>query len=374
MTDDIFEAGSSDEGIQAHRPQGRSPAQHAHDIAAKPMSIPVAGAPGELEGKASAAQTPLPRLTTFFGKEVIAPARITWAAVWLLLTACAFLGIGFISQDFRPFVFLVPFPAAMALALWVSRSGTVRFLFTEEGVQAAGLTLRYSEILGLYVPDDAPKRGNFAVHLLHDAGHLLIPESITPSSLELFDFLDSQPLGQKILPPVHSVFQNFLRQQMLLYGEKKIHVYSAASSLPGYRYLRFWTCFVIALLVTGISWTVLPSLVLGDRQSEWAVVGIVVTIVAIFFLAICAVARWSPRRPVKNWQRSCLIVTPSGLALIQGDLQGELRWEEVRDLIQRKGTVILKVEGAQIVLHDVFRWPLGYIFQRMQKYYLAARR
>jgi hypothetical protein len=87
----------------------------------------------------------------------------------------------------------------------------------------------------------------------------------------------------------------------------------------------------------------------------------------------------------KNWQQAGLVVGPDGLALVQGDLTGELYWDEVRDLrLREKGGgfqpfhvtnsashagINVKVEGATILIRDIFDQPLYAIHERMVRFW-----
>ena len=82
-----------------------------------------------------------------------------------------------------------------------------------------------------------------------------------------------------------------------------------------------------------------------------------------------------------SWTSS-LVLSPVGLALVQGDLQGELRWEQLRDvqLVSKprffqmgqenvRTGIWLRVEGAQIVIADIYDRPLPIIFERIKAYW-----
>jgi len=76
-------------------------------------------------------------------------------------------------------------------------------------------------------------------------------------------------------------------------------------------------------------------------------------------------------------RRPGLVIAPDGLALVQGDLSGELGWEELRDvkLMQRAGpngtapAVVLHVKGAIITIADVYDRPVALIHQQICHYW-----
>jgi hypothetical protein len=77
-----------------------------------------------------------------------------------------------------------------------------------------------------------------------------------------------------------------------------------------------------------------------------------------------------------------VIVTPLGLALKQGDLQGEVRWDEIRDvklIAKARGlvlssqdasrAVVIKVAGATVRLVDIFDQSLELMNDRIAAYW-----
>jgi len=90
---------------------------------------------------------------------------------------------------------------------------------------------------------------------------------------------------------------------------------------------------------------------------------------------------------LKNWQKSGLVIGPAGLALEQGELVGELRWEEVHKIVDRTAGVSftldsratqpclrLDVAGASIMLFDLYHRPLRYIHDLIGSFWQNAER
>jgi hypothetical protein len=79
---------------------------------------------------------------------------------------------------------------------------------------------------------------------------------------------------------------------------------------------------------------------------------------------------------IRNWRESGLVICPEGLALVRGDMRGELRWDELRDVCYRqkpgffspgsqlKG-IHLVVAGATITIADLYDRPLDVIHERL---------
>jgi hypothetical protein len=72
---------------------------------------------------------------------------------------------------------------------------------------------------------------------------------------------------------------------------------------------------------------------------------------------------------VKNIELSSLVLSPLGIALRQGDLKGELKWEEVRAVkFPRNRPLSVQLAGATIPIYDIYDRPLNEIHARLREY------
>src|SRR5262249_29679886 len=135
-----------------------------------------------------------------------------------------------------------------------------------------------------------------------------------------------------------------------------------------------------ATALAGLIWLV-AGIALPKNGEPWIALGILVA----FFAGIFALAfRFEGADPqIPNWRRSGLVISPVGLAMIQGDMRGELRWAELRDI--RFGAkpgflsfefssatprgIQLVVEGATIIIANIYDRPLALIHERLRDYW-----
>ncbi len=124
----------------------------------------------------------------------------------------------------------------------------------------------------------------------------------------------------------------------------------------------------------------------GKQRSElmlWIFAGGALFIMGLLCWIILA-SREKYGTTVKNaLQNSSLIVSPSGIALIQGDLKGLLRWDEVRKVTIRKkprflevssrnrrfGELQISISGAEINIPDIYDRPLPLIKKVIYRYW-----
>ena len=117
----------------------------------------------------------------------------------------------------------------------------------------------------------------------------------------------------------------------------------------------------------------------------WVGVGIFCLFLWLFVLLFVNSWNPDPRRGIKNSDGSSLIISPQGLALVQGNVAGELLWREVRGLKRRARERIrisaadtrvapglhLDVGGAAIWIADIYDQPLDVIEKRIRQYWLG---
>jgi hypothetical protein len=115
----------------------------------------------------------------------------------------------------------------------------------------------------------------------------------------------------------------------------------------------------------------------------WLAGGIVSVFLGGWFALLAWLLGNGKPRSIKRWRQASLVISPQGLALVQGDMQGELRWDEVRDVrIRRRdrssfelssGTagpgILLRVEGATVSIADLYDRPLVIIHQNILQYW-----
>jgi len=92
-----------------------------------------------------------------------------------------------------------------------------------------------------------------------------------------------------------------------------------------------------------------------------------------------------PEGRIRNWHQASLVICPVGLAMVQGDMEGELRWNEVLNVELRSRAqgfhltsettrpgIVLSVEGARIVIADIYDRPLQDVYENILHYWREA--
>ena len=265
--------------------------------------------------------------------------------------------------------------ACFAAARLLARERPLRLEVEHEGLNLVDThqTIPYASIRSLSPASHSAEQTQFAIDVCHAEGRLTIPASIDHSSKTLDAFLRSrlvpQPQGF-----VHPALQNHLREEQELFGAEKVFCFSPRERLDPPRRGSTLRGIGLGMLATGILWGLS-----GVFSELWIIPGIILGLFGgIFFLASYA-RRSTVDRIVKNGHESTLLVTPTGIALMQGNLKGKLRWDEVHavkmtgpasfSLTPVVSGLTIQIAGSQITIMDIYDEGLPVIQQRINAYF-----
>ena len=311
------------------------------------------------------------------GQPIEGKSSSVWPPLLVLGLALTLFVLLFLSA--LPFCSLLALaPAATAAALWMTQQRP----FTAE-IQKTGLEIfeppiliPYQEITHL-TPIGSTRRKNYPLCVFYGDKSFLIPASLNLLSEVLFQFLRRQmpPEAGFSLP---AILVEYRARQEAAFRPDRVHCFRAGRPPllgPG---KRRGLMICLALALTGLIWLAV-GILLGGFYVPLAVaggllLGLMLPIALIFSL------NHSARR--KDRQGSGLVISPLGLALVQGSLTGELHWNEVRKIVypyrpkyqnetstQRQPGIGLFVDEATIVIDSRYDVPLSVIHQCLLDYW-----
>jgi hypothetical protein len=130
---------------------------------------------------------------------------------------------------------------------------------------------------------------------------------------------------------------------------------------------RWWVC--VGIFLAGLIWIAVPIAIISSRPRSdefavWIFIGIwgVVAGLAGYFAPDSMTQKPADRLLAKNLD-SCIIIAPTGIAMVQGDTKGSLPWREITKITNfastwmrnRRGWGLrLQVRGAQILVFDIY--------------------
>ncbi len=308
------------------------------------------------------------------------PAFPLGAVLWAL--AAAALDVLAAATGIAHWAVLSALPWLVALLLWWKGPRPFRAHLTETSLEVdePPLSIPYTDLQGLLAPRRPAnpfKAGPraYPIQVLHTGGVLRIPAALDVPSDEVFGFLYRQ-FSTRTGRDVHPALADYRRHKEREFGPARVWCYRARAHLgAGEEYPSLQTFFQ-ALALSGVPWITWGSI---RGEEGWIVAG---ALGGFLFGGLFAFLFWLSSRHklgaagLKAWRQASLVVCPDGLALHQGDMTGQLRWDEVRDVTYGKSRttpglqgIVLKVAGATILIADVYDHPLSLIHQQICYYW-----
>jgi len=275
----------------------------------------------------------------------------------------------------------IPF-FGVALGAWVCRERFVAFRLEEDGIEfeVPPLALDYDDI-EMVIREEGGTKSRFAIQIQHRKGVVRIPADLNFSSRDVFDELLERvpPVSHDPLPPS---LRQFHDEQTEKFGSERVFAFIgrqfpaarggnvAAGALMGGAIGALFMALVGAVVASNR-----PG-VQKDDAAGWIGAGMLIGLLSLLFWLL--VRRPGSRATVLN---AALVVSPTGIALVQGKLKGKMRWDEVKaveyppkkrfadqERAKSKNGIGLAVAGAYILILDVYHRPTFEVVQVIRAY------
>ena len=317
------------------------------------------------------------------GQRIESRGNRPWVVLLLLAAGLGLVAAGLIS-GLHALAAGAVLPLALAGSLWLlGRERRLTATFREEGleVESAGrpILVPYASIRNIKVggrlADPAEfRKASCPIAVLHDGGLLRIPSRLNFPSHEVYGFLAEQ-VPDSGGRDVNPVLADYLERQERYHGPENMSTFCAASRrVKGAR--RGFRAIFIGLIVGGVAWTVYGCSGLG--KNGWDLAGLICTVIGAVSCALSFVEIMPVGPGMKNWKKASLVIGPQGMAMIQGDIQGEVNWPELLEIRFHTNPIgfnfgsqpvipgiLLRVKGANIVIADIYDRPLFVIHDRI---------
>ena len=287
-----------------------------------------------------------------------------------LLLAVGLAGLAIALRSPVPGLLAV-LPLALAATFHLGQPRFFRAVAEEDGLRIEGRDglLRYDDIQGLKAarPSNPYRNGprRYSIRLITSEGDVVIPRHLNVACDALYLFL-FQHLSSSGKSPVHPSLADYHDAKRKRHGGGRVWAFRARKRIanPDPRVILTG----LAMSATGGVWVFAGSLL---RQEAWISLGAAF----VFFGMLIAFLGWKfqsyAKAPLmgRSKEPAGLVISPEGLALVQGPLDGQIRWREVRSIKIRAGILFLYVEGAEIPIPDVYDRPMAVIHQLVSDYW-----
>jgi hypothetical protein len=314
------------------------------------------------------------------GQKIVAQPGAPVGSFILLILGLVLLVLAVVLRSLHPVAGAMPFLIWGGMS-WAARGQPFAMTLTEEGIEVEEEreVIRYTDFEGLAArrPLNPYKKGprRYPITVLHKDGRLLIPARLNVECDDLYIFLFRRFPNSNRQRKVPTLLADYLRYEERRCGAEHVWVYRARRQFvwggsPGFRR------FLAGMVLTCVAWMIVGfgGEAVEKHMEVWGFLGI--PFLLIGSLGWLAVRLQGRPQGVRNPQDACLIVCPEGFALVQGDLQGQMRWDELKDVKLQTGYVsglMLKVAGASFLLADIYDRPLGMIYQQICYYWKGEK-
>lgn len=275
-------------------------------------------------------------------------------------------------------------PLLIGISLWMSRPSGV--VFTLEDDRLVPFDVRppipYASITAIALERASSLGSGHEItgpfQIIHSAGRLLIPRIIDISPGDLYHFL-AERIPRAPARKVHVSLKEHVDAQVEKFGVDKVQLIHARDPRIQFQQSGYTSAIGKALLITGVLWFALPIAYAEntDRVDDAIFAWLGFGFASVFLgIALWIRGRTSRRRHAAGFGTACLVVSPTGIAVRQQDMQGHLRWDEITGIkngsarflgTSKKEGLNLNFAGGNITLLDVYERPLAEIASAIMK-------
>jgi hypothetical protein len=312
------------------------------------------------------------------------------AAFWAFWAAVSLVG-GLVLGNSHLLILSVA-PSALALGLWFVRPPEFHATLTDRGLEFedASVTIPYAAMesvtmRGRAQDPDSPRLRAGPLMIVYHGGAVEVPARLNVSVKEIYRAILAQmPLtGSRAANPELAGHD---QKEVETFGAERVHVFAHrrhSERRPSTR--RGQVCSGL-LLLCGIFWVSI-GLFAADKgkpleYDHWIGWGVALSILSVVSWLVLNLRQRSVAKIASKLKNAELVISPTGIALMQGDLKGHLRWDELRDarlrvggwqiVVDREQTadgIDLTISGARIRLADVYDRPLPVIHGLIRRYW-----
>lgn len=312
--------------------------------------------------------------------------RFPFAAAFFAALGIALVTVGALSEEIGFVVGSSPC-WTLAICLFFARPASFEATLSDEGIalQNTGQlisydSISYAELIAEYRSNNTYSSKPAPIRITHDFGELVIPARLNHSSLEVYNWI-SERITPRLEYSLHSDLEEFAEAQRETFAEDKVFCFCARENVKPSRVGKrvAWAVFT-GLVLGGIPWIVTG---VERREEGWFVGTVFLGLAAFVALLVALIRGRSTAYGIKDWRLSGLVISPFGIALMQGPLKGRMRWDEIHSVtfgssakafqLSHSGSnpkgILLKFDGGRLNIVDIYNQPLPIISRLIRDYW-----
>jgi multidrug transporter EmrE-like cation transporter len=305
------------------------------------------------------------------GQTIEARPPFSIAIPFFILCALGLLGWSAAAINPHPLLAAI-LPLSLAFGLWFGRPSHVVLLVENDGLRPFGThdNIRFSGIAYVSVAgreyDGSAAIPAAPIEIQHEGGYIAVPPRMIVDATEFYRFLVAWlPAPQPAQP--HPLLADYFSEQTAKFGPHKVRAIGTRRAILDRWRRRRWRSICGALFVTGVIWLVagiaLSTAKNDDAYAPWAGIGSLVALISGLAFFVQSSVGESRNRQIAKFADSFIIVGPAGLAMVQGDIKGAMRWDEIVKVTSRAAQSFrasnahglkLNVRGGEVIAFDIY--------------------
>lgn len=322
------------------------------------------------------------------GETIEARGGVHWTVWFFCALAIIFVALAYVAEALD-LAILAVLPALLGLFLAFRRAPHFSAEFTAQSVfihAPESRELFYNEMEGLIAPKRSTSTStknptHYEIIITDGLGTVTIPAKLERvRSDEVYDFLYER-FPEPDCEDAPKPLREYLDKQIATFGPKRVWSFYARRHRGELSGRGTGLLVGFAILLAGIAWVIFGSN--RHDMDGWVGIGIggisAGVLTAFIFAVLSGYYQIGGR--IKNWKRSGVILSPLGLALIQGDIAGEMEWEELKNVgynskhgpsSQGKPpghAIRLDFGDINVWIADIYNCPLRTIYDRILEFW-----
>jgi hypothetical protein len=311
------------------------------------------------------------------GERLESEGKFSFGAVVWVLISLGFLGFAAKEGNTQLALFAV-LPFCLGAGLWYGAARRFVAMVLEDRIEflQPKYTLRYRDMRTVLY-DDSPNIPAKQLIIESRLTIIRLPAHLKLPLPELHAFLSERICPTEELDP-HPDMANYVQAQRESFGSERVEVYRSRSYSreTSLRLSNRGAYACVGVMIAGVIWIVASFLLNYRDHMAWTIWGFVVIFFGGLFCYYFSQKTMAKSQMNKGNADSCLVISPLGIAMIQGDIRGKLRWDEIRSVVslgKAKGFHMHAVQGMQILVDgsmiqilDIYNEPLSAIETRIR--------
>jgi hypothetical protein len=308
-----------------------------------------------------------------FGRTIEARSPISTGAVIFMAIAVGLVAWSVAAQTPHLAIAAV-LPVCLALALWLGRPSSAIVTMEPDAIVQLGSAerIRYESITSLGMGGSEyygaeTGSSNKPLEIGHSKGVLILPGRMNVDVVEIALFLRER-MASAEERPIPAALAEFAREQQAKFGADRVEIIRTRQICPERWTGRRNLAVVLAVLATGLLWFTIallagPFVRSAEEYAVWLVFGVIAAIGSFFVWLVMRSARSTPLKQLTGHQAACIVIGPAGLAMSQDDMEGVLRWDQIKDATtnfsqflrsRRISGLKLVIQGGEIIALDIY--------------------